>query len=143
MQLTGPWTYPFVYLCHSAPPPPRFLHSISIKKKHFHPSDPLPKPSSSPTGHRINSSEKAKGRGGSGDGRADPAGPVWMPEQALLPADGRRQPLPARRQAPRGARILQPAPRYRPILIRCSPPSNCFDSLRSNNLALRLGRDEQ
>ena len=71
--------------------------------------------------HRVVPTAPRRGRRvGSGDGGADPAGAVRLPEQALLPADGRRQPLPARRQAPRGPRILQPNSRYRPSLIHCA-----------------------
>jgi hypothetical protein len=51
-----------------------------------------------------------------------------VPEPALLPRDGRRQPLPARRQAPRGPRLLQPAARlgYATALLplSCRVPSN-------------------
>jgi hypothetical protein len=48
-------------------------------------------------------------------------GVVWLPEPAVLPGDGCRQPLTARRQAPRGPRLLQPAPRSVPFLSNSRP----------------------
>jgi hypothetical protein len=50
--------------------------------------------------HRVVPTAPRRGRRvGSGDGGADPAGAVRLPEQALLPADGRWQPLAPRATA--------------------------------------------
>jgi hypothetical protein len=54
-------------------------------------------------------------------GGPDPVGAVRLPEPAVLPGDDCRQPLPARRQAPRGPRLLQPAPRSFPFLSNSRP----------------------
>jgi hypothetical protein len=57
---------------------------------------------------------RRRGTRGEKNGGPDQARAVRLPEPALLPGHGRRQPLPARRQAPRGPRLLQPPPRSDP-----------------------------